>query len=635
MTTKREEEQFEKIRTIIFGNAQEASLKCAREIADLIRSRAKEGRNAVLGLATGSTPVGVYRELIRMHREEGLSFRNVITFNLDEYYPIDRQHRESYYRFMNEQLFSHIDIPEEQVHIPSGAVPRNEVFEHCQQYEAAIRDAGGIDFQILGIGRTGHIGFNEPGAGEASETRLVNLDPVTRQDAARDFLGEANVPRFAITMGIGSILRAKRVVLMAWGEGKAEVVAGAVEGPITPHLPASFLQKHDDVTFYIDQAAASELTRIKHPWLTGVVEWTPRLTRKAVVWLSSKLNKPILKLVEADYSANGLAQLITHAGSAYHLNIRLFNEIQHTISGWPAGKPNADDSTRPERAKPFPKRVAVFAPEPMDDVAFLGGTIHRLVDQGNDVRVFYQTSGNLAVPDEEVLMSTGVVLDAAALSGNEVDGVVSFAASVAQAIHNKGQFEDDSQEIRRFKSVLRRGEARAATRIIGLTPDRIEFLDQQFYEKGRYRQFRIHDSDVEQLCEKLNELKPHQIYATGSQADPNSVAGASFQVLVRALDRLKDEPWLSECYVWLYRGEGQEWGLEEIDMTIPLSPDELNRKIKAVYQHLSQRSQTPVRPESYREFWQLIESINRATAEKYDSLGLAEYEAMEAFKRWK
>lgn len=635
ITLSREEEQFEKIPTTIFGNAEEASAGCAREVATLIRERQRTGQTIALGLATGSTPVGVYREWIRMHREEGLSFANIVTFNLDEYYGLDRRHRESYYRFMREQLFDHVDIPEENIHVPDGTIPRDRVFAYCKDYEARIEAAGGLDIQLLGIGRTGHIGFNEPGAAIDSATRLVNLDPVTRRDAARDFLGEANVPRFAITMGVGTILRAKRIILMAWGKGKADVVAKAVEGPISAQLPASCLQQHDNVRFLINESAASELTRIKYPWLTGQVDWAPWMIRHAVIWLARQAGKPILKLVEADYAAHGLQELLIEEGPVYDLNIRVFNEVQHTVSGWPGGKPAADDSTRPERAVPFPKRTMVFAPEPMEDVAGMGGTLERVISQGHDVHVLIQTSGNLAVPDEEALMAAGFVLDASSLSRSGANGVEPFAARVRQAIEGKEPFTEDTPEIRSFKSIIRRGEARAAYEVHGLTSDRIEFLDQAFYERGRYRQFRRYSEDVDAVCERLKRIKPHQIFATGSLADPNSLVGFAFGILLEALERLKSESWMAECYIWLYRGEGCEWKLHEMDMAIPLSPDELNNKIRAMYQHKSQRSQLPTDSTGHRKNWQQVDAANRETANQYDRLGLAEYAAIEAFRRWK
>lgn len=628
-----EAEQMERIQTIVFDGADQACRELAMEIAELIRSRAKEGKRTVLGLATGSTPVRLYREMIRLHREEGLSFATVTTFNLDEYYPLDREHRESYWRFMCEQLFDHIDIPRDQVHLPRGDIDRSETFRHCQEYEEKIAAAGGIDLQILGIGRTGHIGFNEPGSGRDSRTRLVSLDSVTRRDAARDFLGEANVPRYAITMGVGTILEARRIVLLAWGESKATALARAVEQAPSDAVPASFLQGHGDCRFIIDRAAASALTRFRFPWKVGTVEWTPEMTRKAVVWLSTETKTPILKLVDAQYSEHSLAELLTEQGPAYVLNIRLFNELQRTITGWPGGKPNADDSSRPERALPYPKRVVIFSPEPQDDVVCLGGTLHRLVDQGHQVEVYYLTSGNLAVPDEEALFVTDLVLEMEKLGGDAAAN--RFASRVREQLAAKGPYDSDTPDIRRIKSLVRRSEARAACRICGIGAEHVHFLDLPFYEEGRYRQFKIGERDIERIREVLQRVRPHQVYLTGSQSDPSSVAGVSYEVIRRATIGVMDDDWFRDCHFWLYRGAGLEWDAHEIEMAVPLSPDELANKIKGIYQHQSQRSQTPLAdPSGHREFWQQAEARNEATARVYDGLGLPEYAAIEAFRRW-
>lgn len=629
-----ESEQREHIRTQVHENADDAVAVVAAEIADLIRSRAAEGRAAVLGLATGSTPVRLYRELIRLHREERLSFQNVITFNLDEYYGLPRTHPESYWRFMREQLFDHIDIPDANVNVPDGRVPRSEVFAWCQAYEQKIRDVGGIDLQVLGIGRTGHIGFNEPGSGRDSRTRIVTLDRMTRGDAARDFLGEANVPRHAITMGVGTILDARRVVLLAWGEAKARVIAHAAEDAPTDALPASFLQAHPDACFLIDQAAAGELTRIKRPWLVGSVEWTPALIRRAVVWLSIFVKKPVLKLLDEDYSEHGMADLLTEHGPAYGLNIRIFNELQHTITGWPGGKPGADDSSRPERAAPHPKRALVLSPEPLDDVLGMGGTLRRLVEQGHRVTVGYQTSGNLAVPDEEVALATDLVFELSQLNGGPENTDVAFAREARRQLDAKSELEGDTPEIRRFKSIIRRGEARAALEVCGLEPARARFLDLPFYEKGKHRQFRIGEDDVAKVANFLRELQPHQIFATGERDDPSSVAAVCFEILRRALTVVADESWTKECRIWLYRSPDKEWETAAIDMAVPFSPRELASKIQAIYHHKTQRSQSPL-DAGLREIWQQAEHSNREIARTYDRLGLAEYEAIEAFQRFR
>ena len=633
MNPSAESEQRERIKTIAHASADAASGLIAAEIAALIRKNTAAGRSTVLGLATGSTPVRLYRQLIRLHREEGLSFKNVITFNLDEYHGLPRTHPESYWRFMHEQLFNHIDLPAANVHVPDGTVSRAEVFAWCQRYEEKIRAAGGLDLQILGIGRTGHIGFNEPGSGRESRTRLVTLDALTRRDAARDFLGEANVPRHAITMGVGTILDARQIVLLAWGEAKAQVIADAVEKIPSDALPASFLQGHPSVAFHVDPAAANELTRVRHPWLVGTVEWTPKVTRRAVVWLSQQVKKPVLKLLDEDYSEHGMADLLTEQGPAYGLNIRIFNELQHTITGWPGGKPDADDTHRPERAALHPKRVAVFSPEPSDDVLGMGGTLRRLVDQGHDVTVAYQTSGNLGVPDEEAAMAAELVLELDRASAAIDNPGAEFACEVRRQLGAKRAFDGDTLEIRQLKGILRRGEARASLLVCGVDPARARFLDLPFYERGRYRQFQIGEADVAATVVLLREVKPHQIFATGRSADPSSLPAVCFEILHRALAQTATDAWRTDCRLWFYRGPDRQWDPADIDMAVPFSPRELTQKIQAIYHHKSQRSQSPVFAAGLHEAWQQAEHHNRAIARSYDRLGLTEYEAIEAFER--
>lgn len=628
-----ESQQRERLKTVVHPSADAASAIVAADIAALIRQNTAANRPTVLGLATGSTPVRLYRELIRLHREEKLSFKNVITFNLDEYHDLPRTHPESYWRFMHEQLFHHLDLPAANINIPDGTVPRAEVFAWCRAYEEKIRAAGGLDLQVLGIGRTGHIGFNEPGSGRDSRTRLVTLDALTRRDAARDFLGEANVPRHAITMGVGTILDAKRIVLLAWGEAKARVVANAVEQAPSDALPASFLQGHPAVTFQVDQAAAGELTRVCHPWLVGTVTWTPAVARRAVVWLSQQVKKPVLKLLDEDYSEHGMADLLTEQGPAYGLNIRIFNELQHTITGWPGGKPGADDTHRPERAAPHPKRVVVLSPEPSDDVLGMGGTLRRLVDQGHEVTVAYQTSGNLGVPDEEATMAAELVLELDRASAASDNAGAKFARDVRRQLGAKRAFDGDTPEIRQLKGILRRGEARSSLQACGVDAARARFLDLPFYERGRYRQFQIGEADVAALITLLRDVKPHQIFATGRSADPSSVPAVCFEILRRALTQTAGDAWRADCRLWLYRGPDRDWAPAEIEMAVPFSPRELTQKIQAIYHHKSQRSQSPVFAAGLHEAWQQAEHHNRTIALSYDALGLAEYEAIEAFER--
>lgn len=628
-----ESQQRERIPAQIFPTADLAVRELANHLAHLIGTNASAGRPTVLGLATGSTPVRLYRELIRLHREEKLSFRDVITFNLDEYYGLSRTHAESYWRFMHEQLFEHIDLPAANIHVPDGRVPRNEAFAFCRRYEEQIAAVGGIDLQVLGIGRTGHIGFNEPGSTRDSLTRLVTLDQLTRRDAARDFLGEANVPRHAITMGIGTILAAREIVLLAWGAAKADVVRRAMEDAPIDTLPASFLQGHPNARFLIDEAAASQLTRCRHPWLVGPTEWNPSTLRRAVVWLAETVDKPVLKLLDENYSEHGMGDLLTEQGPAYGLNIRIFNELQHTITGWPGGKPAADDIHRPERAQPYPKRSVVLSPEPSHEVIGMGGTLRRLVEQGHLVTVIYQTSGNLAVPDEEAAMASDLVADLGRMHGG-AEPLCALATALRHQLEQKSPFDADSPQIRELKGMLRRSEARAAARACGLPVDRVRFLDLGFYERGRYRQFSPDEADTTRLASVLNEIKPQQIFATGERDDPSSISAICFELLRRSLRQLSDESWLPSCRVWLYRGVEAEWNPAEVDMVVPLSPRELTQKIQAIYQHKTQRSQT-VGTQGIHEPWQLAEQQNRRLARAYDALGLANYEALEAFALWR
>lgn len=625
----------EKIPVKIFTGSGEASDFVAREIAALIKNRQQEGKNCVLGLATGSTPTRVYAELVRMHKQEGLSFKHVYTFNLDEYYPMQPDNLQSYVRFMNEHLFNHIDIPKNQIHIPDGTLPKEKVADFCREYEAKIDALGGIDIQILGIGRTGHIGFNEPGSTEKSFTRLVTLDQVTRIDAASDFFGEENVPRKAITMGVGSILKAKRVIMMAWGEGKAKVIKKAVEGPITDQIPSSFLQKHDNCLVILDEAASSELVRIKTPWLIDSIDWNDALIRKAVVWLCQTMDKPVLKLTNHDYMEHGMGDIITEYGSAYQVNIKVFNFLQHTITGWPGGKPNADDTHRPERATPFPKRVIIFSPHPDDDVISMGGTFIRLVDQGHEVHVAYQTSGNIAVFDDDAVRFADFVRDFNHQFGLSKDDGEKFYKKVVESIKQKGAGQNDSPEVLKIKGLIRRGEAKAGGRYVGIPDEQMHFLDMPFYETGAVKKKPLGEDDIKITMDLIEKIKPHQIYAAGDLSDPHGTHRVCLAAVMEAVNRLKNKEWMKDCWVWLYRGAWQEWDIDQIEMAVPLSPEELMRKRRAVFKHQSQKDSAMFPGSDKREFWMRAEDRNHATAEAYNKLGLAEYEAMEAFVRHK
>jgi len=625
---------YEKIPANIFSNAEEASLFVAREIMELIRQRNHNGKKTVLGLATGSTPTRVYEELVRMHREENLSFKHVITFNLDEYYPMQPDSLQSYVHFMHEHLFDHIDIPEGQVHIPDGTINENEIPEYCEQYEQMIRDAGGIDIQLLGIGRTGHIGFNEPGSRPNSRTRLISLDKVTRKDAASDFFGEENVPRRAITMGVGTILEADKIFMMAWGEGKAAVIKEAVEGRVRENVPASYLQHHPDALVVLDEAASAELTRIKTPWLLTSCDWNDDLMRKAVVWLCFEIEKPVLKLTDEDYNEYGMGDLLTDYGPAYSINLKIFNELQHTITGWPGGKPNADDTYRPERAEPYPKRVLVFSPHPDDDVISMGGTLIRLVEHGHEVHVAYQTSGNIAVFDDEVIRYSDFVTAYLKEFDEVPEMIAELYSEIGAFLEQKHPGDIDSDKIQLIKTLIRRNEATAAGRYCGIPQDHLHFLEMPFYETGRVRKKSLSEADIEIITNLLRDIKPHQMYAAGDLSDPHGTHRVCLSAIVKALETCQHDSWMEHCFVWLYRGAWQEWDINEIEMAVPLSPQELLKKRRAIFKHQSQKDRPLFPGPDEREFWQRAEDRNRNTAGLYDLLGFAEYEAMEAFVRY-
>ncbi len=619
-------ERLEKAKVLVYERPLAACAQLAAEVADLIRQRQSRGESVVLGLATGSTPVPFYRELVRLHREEGLTFSNVITFNLDEYYGLARDHPESYYRFMHDQLFDHVDIPAEQIHIPDGTVALDDVYDSCHGYERAIVEAGGLDLQILGIGRTGHIGFNEPGSAADSPTRMITLDRVTRADAAADFLGIANVPRSAITMGVGTILKARKIVLMAWGGNKADIVRDAVEGEMTDQISASFLQQHEQAVFLVDDAAGSSLTRCQYPWLVGSVNWTDQMIKRAVVWLSEKVGTPILKLTDEDYNENGVGELLAATGrEAYHINIQVFNTVQHTITGWPGGKAGTENELRPERANPMPKRVLVLCPEPSDAISGMGGTIDRLIEQGHDVTVVAQTSGNLRVRDVVARNFASVITELGEVTeGDHWEHQQRYAQTILSEIEEKGEFGIDSAVVRRLKGLILRGEARDAAAECRLTDaTKLTFLDLPFYETGRYRRFALDDADISQMQSVLEEVQPHSVFVTGEKGDPSSLQAMCFRAFAEAWRSCCDQDWANDCYVWLYRGKDRPLESHEIEMAVPMSPDQLLQKREAIYKYRSISGDETGSTDD-----------NRAIAAAYDGLGMAEYEAIEAYSRW-
>lgn len=631
-----EETRFEKLPVSVFDNPHVASVNVAHRIANLIKKKQEQNEMAVLGLATGATPIAVYAELVRLHKEDGLSFKNVITFNLDEYYPMQPTAAQSYVTFMNENLFDHIDIDKKNINIPDGTLSLEEIPAFCLDYEKKIGDLGGLDIQVLGIGRTGHIGFNEPGSAPNSGTRLVTLDDLTRRDAARDFGGKSFVPTKAITMGIGTIFKAREIILMAWNRKKASIIKKAVEGEISSEVPATYLQLSDNVEFILDREAASDLTRFNTPWLVKDCIWDETLTRKAVIWLANTLKKPILKLTEDDFNNNGMAQLALEKGPVYNINIHIFNKLQHTITGWPGGKPNADDSQRPERAEPAKKRVIIFSPHPDDDVISMGGTFIRLVDQQHDVHVAYQTSGNTAVWDDDALRFVEFSIDFAQKMGLGQDALQNIYDNMRQFIAKKLPNQVDTPEIQSVKGLIRKGEAIAGARYCGLEDDHIHFMALPFYETGKNQKNPITNADVELTIELLQKVKPQQIFAAGDFEDPHGTHIVCFNIILAALTKLREtESWAKDCWLWLYRGAWLEFETYEIEMAVPLSPQELEKKKYAIFKHQSQKDRAVFPGDDAREFWKRAEDRNRETAKAYDELGLAEYEAMEAFVRWK
>lgn len=623
-----EETRYEKLHNVIVESPVEGSIAIAHCIASLIRQKQKEKKPCVLGLATGSSPLSVYRELVRLHQEEGLSFQNVITFNLDEYFPIAKEDVQSYFYFMYKNLFNLVDIKAENINIPDGEVEPQELRATCIAYEKKIKSLGGIDLQILGIGRTGHIGFNEPGSHLNSQTRTITLDHLTRFDASSAFQGIENVPRKAVTMGIQSILGAKKIVLMAWGTYKAQIIQKAIEGQISDKIPTTYLQYHKNTTLVLDPESASELTRIKTPWLVSSCEWNEANRSKAIAWLCDKTKKSILKLTDEDYNQNGMSDLLAQYGSSYDLNIEMFNRLQHTITGWPGGKPNADDAYRPERKFPAKKRVIIFSPHPDDDVISMGGTFDRLVSQGHEVHIAYQTSGNIAVSDQDALKYLEVTSD---LIGNEKDSVL---VNLKENLNNANPQKAAPRSVCDLKGSIRKRESLGATRFMGIPDKQVHFMNLPFYETGMIAKNPISENDIIQTMDLIATIKPHQIFAAGDLADPHGTHRVCLEIIFESLKQLKPKVFMKDCWVWLYRGAWHEWDIHEIEMAVPMSPDQVLRKRKAIFYHQSQKDGVMFQGNDHREFWIRAEERNADTAHKYRAMGLSDYAAMEAFKRY-
>ena len=629
-------DSFEKIPVKIVQDAKEGSRWVAQQIASLIREKQKKKEKCVLGLATGSTPRSLYAELVRLHREEGLSFKNVISFNLDEYYPIEPQALQSYHRFMHSNLFDHIDILAKNIHIPNGETPKDKIKEHCRSYEKRIEEAGGIDLQILGIGTNGHIGFNEPGSGLYSKTRLITLDNSTRMANAYEFANIAEVPRLAITMGISTILKSRKIILMAWGSAKATVIKQAVEDDDSESVPASLLQNHEDVTFVTDEAAAAELTRNKSPWLTGDCEWTPRMIKKAVVNMALKLQKPVLSLTSSDYNEFGLGDLLVEQGDVYEINLQVYYMLRDTLTGWPGGKPNAHLPAHPERSEPWPKKIVIFSPHPDDDIISMGGTFQRLQDQGHDLHVAYQTSGNIAVTDEFVTRYLDFAIGFESIAGINTTKTKKILADAQRFLAKKKSHQVDTAMIRNIKGLIRRGEAKATCRYVGIPESNVHFMHLPFYETGTIDKKPLSEKDIKLTMELLRKIQPQQVYCAGDFADPHGTHLVCFNAIVEALRRIKmaGDDWIRDCWLWLYKGAWQEWNIEEIDMAVPMSPDQVLKKRYGIFIHQSQKDMVPFQGADSREFWQRAEERNARTASLYADLGLTHYAAIEAFVRW-
>ena len=627
----------ERIPCRVFNRASDASVAAASEIAELIRQKAAKGQMCVLGLVAGSTPVNVYDELVRMHRNGEVSFANVTSFNLDEYFPMQPFELQSVARFMHEHLFDHVDIQPSNVHIPDGAIPKADVAEYCHQYEQQIRDCGGIDIQLLGINRTGHIGLNEPGSDRATRTRMITLDRVTRTDAASDFFGAENVPRYTITMGVGTILEAKRILLLAFGEGKADIVAKTVEGYANTTIPATFLQDHPDTHFLLDDSAASSLTRSQAPWLLGEVNWDPVTIRRAVIDLSQELGKAVLKLTDADYNEQGLQDLLAAHGNAYDINLRVFRHMHSTITGWPGGKPEHAKQVgdRPgHRDDIFPKRIIVFSPHPDDDVISMGGTLIRLVEQGHEVHIAYQTSGNIAVFDEDAIRFAEFVEDFCSEFQIHAPGLEELESHIDEVLRKKQPGQVDSDQVQRIKGLIRRGEAREGARCCGVKDKNLHFLDLPFYQTGRVKKSPISADDINITLDLLRDIQPHQIYAAGDLSDPHGTHRTCLSAILQSCQQCEGDAWYESCAIWLYRGAWQEWPPHQIEMAVPLSPTEVARKRAAIFKHESQKDRALFPGSDVREFWQRAEQRNADTARRYDEIGLAEYAAIEGFVRW-
>jgi glucosamine-6-phosphate deaminase len=607
--------RYEKLRTRIFSEANEGVSFIAQNIATLIREKEKQGERCILGLSGGLSPLGVYDELVRLHKEEGLSFADVVVFNVSEFFPVYDREMHSNAGLLKKHLLDRVDFNAENFYTPDSTVNRTNVYDFCRHYEELIEQNDGLDLVLVSVGLVGNIAYNEPGSQDSSISE---------------------VPDSAVTMGLSTLLNAKQVVLLAWGEHKSSILKEIIEGKVDDNVPASFLQLHKNAMAAIDLSAAQQLTRISHPWLVGPCEWNDMLIRRAIVWLCAQTDKPILKLTNKDYNQHGLDELLAQYGSAYNVNIKIFNDLQHTITGWPGGKPNADDSNRPERAKPYPKRILVFSPHPDDDVISMGGTLQRLVDQNHDVHVAYQTSGNIAVGDEEVIRYVSLMLNVLDRFDPKNEATREKYAGILHFLKDTKQIGDsDTKDVLYIKAQIRREEARSACRFMGVKPENIHFLDLPFYETGKVQKGKLSDADIIKVIALLDEVQPHQIFVAGDLADPHGTHKVCLDAALAAIYELKDKAWMKHCRIWMYRGAWAEWEIDHIEMAVPISPEQLRKKRNSVLKHQSQMESAPFLGNDERLFWQRAEERNQSTAILYNSLGLASYEAIEAFVEYK
>lgn len=628
--------QFEKIDTEIYDDEKQGSKQIAAEIASVIKDKQAQNQTCVLGLSGGSSPLSVYEELVRLHKEEGLSFNNVVVFNVTEFYPLSQQNLHNNTVIIKENLLQKVDFNPDNFHTLIPDANEKNIHAFCHAYDKLIAEKGGLDFVLVSVGLIGNLAYNEPGSNIGSKTRLMLLDDQSRADLKPFYNNTSDIPSYAFTIGLSTLMDARQLTLGAWGEHKAAIIKKVVEEKADDNVPASLLQFHKNAKVVMDVNAAQMLTRISHPWLVGSCDWTNKLTRRAIVWLCEKTGKPILKLTNKDYNQHGLDELLVKYGSAYDVNIQIFNDLQHTITGWPGGKPNADDTNRPERAMPYPKRVLVFSPHPDDDVISMGGTFQRLVDQNHEVHVAYQTSGNIAVGDEEVIRYVSLMKSLSSKYNKSKVEVDAKLDEALDALLSQQEIKPSTyKDLLFIKGQIRREEARSACRFVGLRPEHVHFLDLPFYETGAVKKGNLTEKDVLIVMDLIRKVKPHQIFVAGDLADPHGTHKVCLNAALAAIDELKKEGIMDECRVWMYRGAWAEWEIDHIEMAVPISPEQLLNKRKSILRHQSQMESAPFMGNDERLFWQRAEDRNRATASLYQQLGLASYEAIEAFVEYK